>query len=767
MDTLGGLQVIDLSYGIAGPIVGAFFADFGAEVIKVEPPEGDPARAEPGFTAWNRGKQSVTVDPADPVRQRWLASLLGGADVCVVSSEATLAAHGLDRWRLLRANPALVLVETPPYAGSAPWYGGAESQGLLAAALGVAWRQSSYDGGPVESVARFLLQVHGLWATVCAVAALFERERSGFGQLVNVSAVNAVMEANIGSFSVNPAMPDPPTSVGPGGRHPTYTRFVARDGKWLASGALGPKFERLLLGALGLSWMLAEERMDGRVENLIRPDNIAWANELTVKAFLEKDRDEWLAVMGDLGIPCGALGDRQDWLDHPQVRAIGMRAEVDDPERGRVVVPGVPVNLTESPGRVRGPAPRHGQDDHVRVRAPRPKPEGPARMSEGPLAGIRVLDMGTFVAGPYAGSLLAELGADVIKVEPPTGDPFRVAGFVYNRGMRSLAVDLRQPGGVRAFRKLAATSDVVVTALRPGVAATLGIDHETLANDNQGLVTVSLSAYGEGGPLSHLPGVDMVIQGLSGMMRAQGGDSAPVASTIAIIDVTTAAMIALSAVLALLHRERDGAGKGQRAWVSLAGTAAYLQTGEIVRYAGRRPAGVGGRDFLGADPFDRYYPAGDGWVRLHAPRPVTAPELRAAGLMVAPGAFAADPGAALAAALAPLAPDVAADRLNHAHVAAAPARRNSEVVRDPQLVVSEFVNVRPSATGAVYVTPGRLACFSRTPRFGPLRSPGVGEHSRAALRSAGLTDEEVTALVAANVVIDGDQMPQGLATAYR
>ena len=135
--------------------------------------------------------------------------------MCVVSSEATLAAHGLDRWRLLRENPALVLVETPPYAGSAPWYGGAESQGLLAAALGVAWRQSSYDGGPVESVARFLLQVHGLWAAVCAVAALFERERSGFGQLVNVSAVNAVMEANIGSFSVNPTLPDPLTMVYP------------------------------------------------------------------------------------------------------------------------------------------------------------------------------------------------------------------------------------------------------------------------------------------------------------------------------------------------------------------------------------------------------------------------------------------------------------------------------------------------------------------------------------------------------------------------
>jgi crotonobetainyl-CoA:carnitine CoA-transferase CaiB-like acyl-CoA transferase len=773
MDILEGIQVVDLSYGTAGPVVGMFFADFGAEVIKVEPPAGDPARFQPGFAAWNRGKKGVIADPADPARRRWLAELVAGADVCLVSDAGTLAGYGLDRWRLLRDNPRLVLVETPAYAGDAPWYGGAESHGLLAAALGVAWRQSSHDGGPVESVARFLLQVHGVWATVCAVAALVERERSGFGQLVSVSGAHAVMEANIGSLSVDPALPDPPTAIGPGGRHPTYTRFVAKDGKWLASGALGAKFETALLGALGLSWMLAEERMGGRVQNLVRPDNILWANELTSAAFLTRDRDEWLEIMTGLGIPCGPLGDRDEWLDHDQVRAIGMRAEADDPERGRVVMPGVPVNLTAAPGRVRGPAPALGQHEGtVAPRAPKAAPGGPPPLSEGPLSGFRVLDMGTFVAGPYAGALLAELGAEVIKVEPPGGDPFRVTGFVFNRGLRSLAVNLQAPAGVDAFRRLALASDVVIEALRPGVAATLGIDHETLAAGHPELITVSLSAYGEGGPLGGRPGVDMVIQGMSGMMSAQGGDSEPVANTIAIIDVTTAAMLALSAALALLHRERGrdgGTGQGQRAWASLVGTATYLQTGEIVRYAGRPPAAMGGRDHIGADPFDRYYRASDGWVRLHAPRPaeVTAGSLTSAGVPVDAAAFAADPAAALEAALAGLTSEAAADRLNCAHVAAVPARRVSGAVRDPRLVMSEFVHVRPSAFGAGFVTPGRLACFSRTPRFGPQRSPGTGEHSREALRTAGLTEPEIESLISAGTVVAGEPMPQALPTAYR
>ena len=777
MDILEGMQVVDLSHGTAGPTVGMFLADFGAEVIKVEPPEGDPARVQAGFAAWNRGKKGVIADPADPAHRRWLAELIAGADVCLVSDAGTLAGYGLDRWRLLRDHPRLVLVETPAYAGDAPWYGGGESHGLLSAALGVAWRQSSHDGGPVESVARFLLQVHGVWAAVCAVAALVERERSGFGQLVSVSGAHAVMEANTASLSVDPSLPDPPTGIGPGGRHPTYTRFVAKDGKWLASGALGAKFETALLGALGLSWMLREERMGGRVQNLVRPDNILWAKELTSAAFLTRNRDEWLEIMTGLGIPCEALGDRDDWLDHDQVRATGMRAEVDDPERGRVVMPGVPVNLTAAPGRVRGPAPALGEHEGtVAPRAPKAAPDGLPPLREGPLSGFRVLDMGTFVASPYAGALLAELGADVIKVEPPGGDPFRVTGFVYNRGMRSLAVDLQHPAGVDAFRRLALASDVVIDALRPGVAAKLGIDYDTLASGHPELIGVTLSGYGEGGPLAGRPGVDMVIQGMSGMMSAQGGNAEPVANTIAIIDVTTAAMLALSATLALLHRERGrengrdgGRGQGQRAWVSLVGTATYLQTGELVRYAGRPPAARGGRDYIGVDPFDRYYQVSDGWVRLQASHPgeITDGSLAAAGLPVDPAVFGADPGAALEAVLGGLTAEAAAERLNCAHVAAVPARRVSATVRDPRLIRSESVHVRPGADGACYVTTGRLASFSRTPRFGPLRSPGAGEHSQDALRAAGLADAEIESLIEVGAVVVGDPMRQELPTAYR
>ena len=127
MEALEGIQVVELTTGIGGPVVGMFLADFGAEVIKVEPPGGDPTRSDPGFAVWNRGKKSVVADPADEARRQWVAQLIAGADVCLVSEAGLLAAYGLDETTLLRECPRLVIVETSVYPGGAPWYGGRES----------------------------------------------------------------------------------------------------------------------------------------------------------------------------------------------------------------------------------------------------------------------------------------------------------------------------------------------------------------------------------------------------------------------------------------------------------------------------------------------------------------------------------------------------------------------------------------------------------------------------------------------------------------
>jgi crotonobetainyl-CoA:carnitine CoA-transferase CaiB-like acyl-CoA transferase len=762
MTALEGVRVIDFSEGLAAALVGMFFSDFGANVVKVERPEGDPSREEPGFAAWNRGKASVTVALESEVDLVWLSESMRGADVCVLGAGQKLADWGPGIEEAAAANSRLVVVAMPAYvADGAPWLGERESNALLSAYAGVSWRQSSDDGSPVEPIYPHLLYVQGVWGTVCAVSALLEREKSGFGQKVTVSGINAVMVASVASLSVDPNAPDPGTAVGGVGRHPTYRPVRAAD-KWLASGALGPKFETALLGKLGIEHILDDPRLGGKVQAMVRPENMAWSMEQISAAFRTKPRDYWLSELAAEGIPTGPLLERDDWLDHPQVIANGLRAELDDPERGHVIMSGVPLALTLTPGSVRQPAPSVGQDNGAVPWPPQAQPEGKPSVGPGPLSNYRILDMGTFVASPYAGFLLAELGADVIKVEPPTGDPFRGTGFSVNRGMRSFAINLASVGGRALFRKLSADADVLIDGMRPGVMKKLGIDYESLREVNPDIVTTSLSAFGPHGDLAQSGGVDMVVQAMSGMMLAQGEDDRPVSNTMAIIDVTTACISALASVLALFHRERSG--EGQRTWDSLVGTSTYLQLGELVRYAGRVPALRGGTDFKGYGPLDRYYPVSDGWVRIQAPgdQPGTVDRLKEVGLVVEEISVEH-----LSRALSALTGTEVVDRLATVGIPAVRARRVSELFLDEQLRANEFTHFRPADDGSVLATPARYATFSRTQRSGPLTPPGVGEHSRELLLEAGMTDAEIDDALAQGIVVQGGRNPVLLGAIYR
>ena len=286
-------------------------------------------------------------------------------------------------------------------------------------------------------------------------------------------------------------------------------------------------------------------------------------------------------------------------------------------------------------------------------------------------------------------------------------------------------------------------SDVVIDSLRPGVTKKLGIDFEKLNSLKHGVVTVSLSAYGEGGPLSQLPGVDMVLQAMSGMMTAQAGDDDPVANTIAIIDVSTAAMCVLASVLGIYHREKTG--EGQRIWNSLAATATYLQSEELVRYQGRPALVKGSENHRGPGWLDRYYKtrtAGSA-IQATAPDQVSKETLAKAGIKLN---GANDKVQAMAEVLEPLAGRGRDQRLAGAGVSAIRTRRVSEVMRDPELAKDEFVHVRAAADGTFFTAPGRFATFSRTQRSGPMRVSGIGEHAIEVLTSAGLATEKIQAL---------------------
>ena len=762
MTALNGIRVLDLSEGIAPSVAGMLLADFGADVVKVESPGGDRTRRHPGSVAWNRGKRSVTVAKDSGSDVAWLAESLLGADVCVLGVGQELSEWGPDVVEAAGQNARLVLVSMPAYLDSdTPWLGGRESNAFLSAQAGVSWRQSSEDGNPVDPVYPHLLYVHAVWAAVCIVSALLERETSGYGQKVTVTGINAVMVAAVYSLSVDPNAPDPDTAIGSLGRHPTYRPIRARD-KWLACGALGPKFETALLHILGIESILDDPRLGGCVQNMVLPENLAWSTDQVARTISAQSRDHWVDLLSANGIPAGPLLDRADWLDHPQVVANGLRVEIEDPERGRVVMPGVPLTLTRTPGSVRAAAPVLGQDNGCHPWSAQPRPEGTPVLSPGPLSKYRIMDMGTFIASPYAGTLLAELGADVIKVEPKTGDPFRGSAFTVNRGMRSLAIDLATPGGQAIFRRVSAGADAVIDGMRPGVMTKLGIDHDALSTVNPSIVTMSLAAYGMNGDLARSGGVDMVLQAMSGMMLAQGEDDQPVSNSTAIIDVTTAVMSALAVVIALFHRERTG--EGQHAWDSLLGTSTFLGLGELVRFDGRESAPRGGVDFKGPAVLDRFYAVTDGWIRVQADGQdtVTVDDLKQAGLPVEDISVAG-----IADAVAALPGRDAVSLLSAAGIPSVVARKISELFHDDDLKASEFIHFRRADDGSVIATPGRCATFSRTQRHGPMTPPGIGEHTEDVLREAGISTSDVAQALAAGVVVAGRPNPITLVPIYR
>ncbi|MGK2853597.1 MAG: CaiB/BaiF CoA transferase family protein [Microbacteriaceae bacterium] len=765
MGALGDVTVLEVATGIAGPFAGMLLADHGAEVLKVEPPRGDPGRALPGDAVWNRGKRSVTTDLETAAGQAWLTEHLAGADVLLVSA-LPIAGTGWDAAALTERFPRLLVLVMPPYLrtdGSTPWVGGGESADLLGAATGIAYSQASNEDVPVDLVYPHVLYLQGIWAATTLVSALVERQHSGRGQVLTVGGVHGMAEASAAALVHVPGTPRTHQPGGPGGPVPFYRPYRCSDDQWLFLACLTPNFFMKAFEVLELLDLFADPRLEGDPITMLYPQNVPWVIERFAAVFATRTRSEWLGALADAGLPAAPLLDRDAWLDHPQLAAIDMRLELTDPAKGAVVMPGIPLVLTETPGAVRGPAPLPGEAGEGPVWPARePIPQSSAgSVGEvtvrrgGPLEGLRVLDLGSIIAGTYACTLLAELGADVIKIEPPAGDGLRglMLGFAgFHKGKRGIVLDLRKPGGHDAFMELARTADLVIDNYRPGVLERLGIDITMLRQVNPAISTVSVTGFGEGGPLGADPGFDPVLQAMSGMMTAQGGSDEPVFLSLPVNDVASAAMAALGAVLATFNRGRTG--KGQRVWTSLAGQSALMQAGELVRYPGRTAARRGGRDYPGPNSTDRFYRTADGWIRLQA----TADAQRSAlaGLLGSLPADEAERTGAIAAAFAKRQTAELLAALAEAGVPAAAARSIVELPGDPELSDFEVIHETPVAgdKGSLW-TMGRMARLSRTETTGVLRVPGLGEHTREVLAETGLTEAAIDQLLTDGSAISG------------
>ena len=213
------------------------------------------------------------------------------------------------------------------------------------------------------------------------------------------------------------------------------------------------------------------------------------------------------------------------------------------------------------------------------------------------LDGIRVLDQTQVMAGPFCSMLLADMGADVIKIEPPGGDPTRrerSSFLAVNRNKRALTLDLEQPAGVELLKRLVETADILVESDQPGVAKRLGVDYETLSAVNPRLIYCSISGFGQTGPYAGRSGLDLVAQGMSGIMSATGSDGgAPVKVGVPITDLGAALFAAVGILSALRARHRTGRGQFVDTSLFEAGVALGQWEATQYWYTGEVPRGLG------------------------------------------------------------------------------------------------------------------------------------------------------------------------------
>jgi len=391
----------------------------------------------------------------------------------------------------------------------------------------------------------------------------------------------------------------------------------------------------------------------------------------------------------------------------------------------------------------------------------------------GILSGIRVLDCSIAMAGPFAAQRMGDMGADVIKVEPTTGEwqrhapaggawgnEINVSFLSLNRNKRSLAVDLKSPEGKTLLLDLVKSADVFLQNYRPGVAARLGVDYETLSAINPKLIYVSMSGYGEDGPYKNYPGQDLLLQSMSGAMMSAGSkDTPPSPAGQYLVDAITAYTAFEGALAALFHRERTG--EGQKVEVNMLDAITTIQMQELsVFTVGKKP------QTRSVEPHAHSYiraPYGvfktkDSYITI------AMANLKKLGELINEPFFADledqtdswtyrdEIYAMTRIKLEERTTQEWLDLFRPVDIWCGPVYGYEDVVNDPQIKHNgTFVEYDHPTEGRVK-TPGFPIKFSKTPSTVDRGAPRVGEHTREILSAAGKSDAEIEALLASGAV---------------
>ncbi len=582
MSALTGFRVVELAESVAGEYCGKLLADFGAEVIKIEAPgRGSRTRAMAPiladgpegsalFAYLNTNKQSVIL--AD----EGVDQIIGSADAIVDDRDRSSAGR----------YPGVVFCSITPFGQGAPAdLVNAKSINVFHASGWGYHTPSHADPArpPLQGPGRFLADYEaGLEAALCVVSALFRRLHTGQGEFIDISQ-HAVLVSRADCILGRFITGEVPTE----GNRDDYDQqgpasfFACADGfvyLYMTSRAhwLGVK---ALMGQP--EWLDSFD--DDWLEFSVTPAKVAefqrgfaaWVRELPKDAAAEQAQR--------MGVPLVPVNGAADLRDSPQYRHRGFFCDVAHPVLGTAAYPTVPYRLSATPAEIRSAAPTLGQHTAVvldrlatphrapAVACPQLKPAKDPR--GGPLEGVRIVELTKVWAGPYAGKLLALLGAEVIKVETAAlPEEMRAYGgtdinhapyfLSINPEIRSVDLDIKSPEGMARLRELIAHSDIVINNLRPGAMERQGLGYQQLTAIKPDIISVSIKMWGNDGPLGHQTGYAPCFAALAGLASLVGYPGGPpLGASMRYGDSTVGAAAAYAAVVALLHRELSGTGQ--------------------------------------------------------------------------------------------------------------------------------------------------------------------------------------------------------------
>jgi crotonobetainyl-CoA:carnitine CoA-transferase CaiB-like acyl-CoA transferase len=753
---LDGLRVIDFGQYIAGPLLSLMLADQGAEVIRIDPP-GGPRWRDPANAVLQRGKKSLCLDLKMSADNRIASDLILSADIVVENFRpGVMARLGLGYDTCCGINPRLIYASLPGFghddlrASMRGW------EGIVSAASGLhspypALRKDIPGAGVEPSVSAVPIASNfAAFMGACSViAALIARERDGVGQWVEVPLFNAAFEALIVEGQRGP----PPTQ---NSFHPAAdNRFLCADGRW---GQL------LLIAPRHLKWFvrrflphLADEGLD-EVSTIRRDEAAGRCLVEAIRAlFATRPAAEWDRLVNSEGVPfavCQTID--QFLLNDPQARAAQAIIDIDDPELGPMVQLGYPLGLSLTPPRASGPR-RQLDADRTLVLADlaaRPIPEPGASFIKEPrappLAGVRVIDMAQVLAAPAGTRILAQFGADVIKVNPPDG--WLIGHLHFNSGKQTVLLDVKRSEGQEALISLLQGADVFVQNLRTDAASRLGVDESSIRDAFPTIVYGAVTPYGLAGEKADYRGWEPVGQAVTGLHLRNGAPDRPQPARFPLCDIGTGHLFAFSLLLGLWVQRRTG--RGQLAQTSLMQAGAYHQACFMIAFEGQTrsdPTRPGRRGFAA---HNRLYRTTDGWIYVRAQ---TLEELENVD-GINDASSSPDPDAKLEAVFEAQSCDAWIDALGRAGVAAHKLITVEEAMESGAARTQSLSIERLHRGVGLVRSVGIVPRFSETPLEARLPAPPPGDDTLAVLTALYGT-EKAQDLIQTGVA--AERLPEG------